>query len=63
MSKNHPDAGIFDIPIQRAIFGQKVRGHLTECPRQTSPPAEVFGVIETALLAHFVRAIEALTEE
>src|SRR5262245_40127810 len=26
MSKNRPDAGTFDIPIQRAIFGQKVRG-------------------------------------
>jgi hypothetical protein len=24
-----------------------------------SPPAEVFGVIETALRAHFARAIEA----
>ena len=22
MSKNHPDAGTFDIPIQRAIFGR-----------------------------------------
>jgi len=24
MSKNRPDAGTLDIPIQRAIFGQKV---------------------------------------
>jgi hypothetical protein len=24
LSKNRPDAGTFDIPIQRAIFGQKV---------------------------------------
>jgi hypothetical protein len=25
MSKNHPDAATLDIPIQRAIFGRKVR--------------------------------------
>jgi hypothetical protein len=28
-------------------------------PGSNSPPAEVFGVIETALRAHFARAIEA----
>jgi hypothetical protein len=32
---------------------------LTERPAQTSPPAEVFGVIETALRAHFAREIQA----
>src|SRR5262249_44032682 len=32
-------------------------------PDSNAPPAEVFGVIETALRAHFARAIEALTEE
>src|SRR5262249_53690586 len=32
---------------------------LTERPAQTSPPAEVFGVIETALRSHFAKEIPA----
>jgi hypothetical protein len=32
---------------------------LTKRPAQTSPPAEVFGVIETALRAHFAKEIPA----
>jgi hypothetical protein len=35
----------------------RIRGAIP--PGSNSPPAEVFGVIETALCAHFAREIEA----
>jgi hypothetical protein len=38
----------------------RIRGAIP--PGSNSPPAEVFGVIETALCAHFAREIEALID-
>src|SRR6516165_1603247 len=42
MAKNHPDAGTFDIPIQRAIFGRGCPSEFFEiASRQHGRPARI----------------------
>src|SRR5262249_35842339 len=60
MSKNHLDAATLDIPIQRAIFGQKV------CPfrvfEDREPPAQAFLEVGGALTDWTPRAAPAVLD-
>src|SRR5215471_9210511 len=59
MSKNRPDAGTLDIPIQRAIFGQKV---CSEFLTSRAPPARAFLEASGALTdwTHHAQALAVL---
>jgi len=46
-------------PGRRVTLTERASGSSTERPAQTSPPAEVFGVIETVLRSHFAKEIPA----